>query len=818
MADKFPESYADPLYASLDAANEQKLELPVGLLQSIRMAGEKSNASQVSSAGATTPYQFTPITRRSILDKFGIDVTLSPENASEGAGLLLRDSLKRGDGDIERAIREYHGGTNPKNWGKVNDAYAARVLAGQQTSKMDALGAGFAKFMQDNPAAPATPSADTAAAPKDDALAAGFGAWLASGAPKTLAAQIPASADENAFGASQPAQPAAPGDPSLVDRVVGGGETALALATGATGGAVGALGGTVKGLAGSVMDGTFGTQQGVRNVERAAAEGMGALTYQPRTAAGQQQTEAVGQAMEAALPVMPLTVEMGAAGRAAGNATQAARDLSAGTVARIRTAAPAIAERVQRTINRNPDRPTPGTPGSVGAAGVDVADQRRALAADLPVPVRLTRGQAERSFEQQRFEREMAKDPTNGEPLRDRYAQQNEDIMKNFDAWVDQTGAEAPSLRAVGQAVDQALVKKAARDKAEIRVAYRNAEKAGELAAPVALDPVIEYLNASAPDAETAPILNAIRKHVVKLGIADEKDGHLVPAQTEKPLYAGLMNAQTDQPGVTLKTAETLRQAINRATDYEPTNIRQATIIKGLIDSATENAGGDLYRAARRLRENFAKQYEDRAVVAKLLNTKKGMADRQVALEDIWNHVIQNGSMDDVRHVRRVLQTGGDEGQQAWRELQGQTLTWIKDEATKNVATDTRGNPIVSADKLNKAIRSLDADGKLDFLFGKHGAQQLRDINDLTKVVFTSPPGAINSSNTASVLLAALAEAGATGSVTGIPVPILSSLRIIAKQVKNRQIQKRIEQALNHRASNPPAPPTEFRPRGATLH
>jgi hypothetical protein len=66
-------------------------------------------------------------------------------------------------------------------------------------------------------------------------------------------------------------------------------------------------------------------------------------------------------------------------------------------------------------------------------------------------------------------------------------------------------------------------VKKAARDKTAIRVAYKEAEKAGELADPVSLTPVIDYLNASAPDAETAPVLNAIRKHVVKLGIADEK-------------------------------------------------------------------------------------------------------------------------------------------------------------------------------------------------------------------------------------------------------------------------------------------------------
>jgi len=655
------------------------------------------------------------------------------------------------------------------------------------------------------------------------------------------AANIPVSAAEQAFAAQQTTPtptPSAPADPSLVDRLIGGGETALSLATGATTGAFGALGGALAGIGQSVANGTFGTQQGVQTAEQAAAEGANKFTYAPRGAEGQRQTEAYGNLINAAIPFAPLTAEMGALGRGAQAAGAAARDLApvaaeaatgaakqgvaatkaatgavAGAaksaaatttdaaVSAIRNVSPKIADRVERTLSRNPEpsAPTPGTAASVGAAGTDLAEQRRQVAADLPVPIELTKGQAERSFEQQRFEREMAKEPSLGEPLRNRFAQQNEDIMKNFDSWVDQTGAEAPSLRAVGATVDQALVKKADRDKSAIRVAYKEADKAGELADPVQLDSLVEHLNDSAPDVATAPLLDVARKRALQLGIATEgADGQLVAAP------------------VTLKTAETMRQAIGRATDYEATNIRQSSIIKGLIDSGTENAGGDLYRAARRLRENYAKQYEEHAVISKILNNKRGTSDRQVALEDIWNHSILKQSMDSVRHVRRVLQTGGEEGKQAWRELQGQTINWIKDEATKNVATDTRGNPIVSPDKLNKAIRTLDADGKLDFLFGKRGAQQLRDINDLSKVVLTSPPGTVNTSNTASVLLAALTEAGATGAFTGIPVPVLSSLRLISKQVKNRQIQKRIEQALSARTHT--KPPPEVRPRGATLH
>jgi hypothetical protein len=104
-------------------------------------------------------------------------------------------------------------------------------------------------------------------------------------------------------------------------------------------------------------------------------------------------------------------------------------------------------------------------------------------------------------------------------------------------------------------------------------------------------------------------------------------------------------------------------------------------------------------------------------------------------------------------------------------------MNWIKEQAFSNTATDQRGNTILSPAKLDRAIKRLDADGRLETIFGKQGAQHMRDLNDLAKVIYTTPPGAVNHSNTASVLLAAMAEAGATSAFTGLPVPVLSTLR-----------------------------------------
>ena len=592
------------------------------------------------------------------------------------------------------------------------------------------------------------------------------------------------------------------GTPQL-DQVRGTVEAGLSAATGMTGGALGLVGGGIGGLAGSIMSGQFGTPEGARNIEQAAAEGAQELTYQPRTAEGQQQAQAVGETLAQTIPVMPLTGEMALAGRAAQAVAPTAR-VAAETVGQQAVTAakqiPAVASKVttlprraMEAIGKAPEQaPTPGTKGSMGAAGTDMATQRRMTAESFPVPIELTKGQATRDPAQLKFEVETAKMPAEGTPLRQRTNEQNEAMLSNFDVLIDQTGAKAPTLRATGQAVDSALVKQAARDKNEVNVAYTTANKSAEAKALVDHDlPVqlgegdsammttpIQFVNDQPIGLPSTALTDAARQYAVKLGIADLVEGQLVP----KP--------------ATIRQMEAWRKAVNQATGFDPTEIRQATILKALIDGQTEPVAGPLYRQARGLRARMSQNYENRAVISKLLSNKRGTSDRQVAFEDVLDHAIFKGSLDDVRNVRRVLHRSGEEGQQAWRELQGATLNRIKERATARSATDATGNRIVSADGLDKIIRELDTDGRLDFVFGKKGAERLRDLNDLAKYVKTIPPEAgINTSNTAATLLSAFADIAFSMS-TGAPAPITLATRMGIKQIKDRKLRARIDEAL----------------------
>jgi hypothetical protein len=596
--------------------------------------------------------------------------------------------------------------------------------------------------------------------------------------PQSLADQIPG---------SSPIPQAAPEqeDTSILGRVRKSMdaviEPALAMGTGAVAGVVGPWAGigksVVKGLTGKYAT----PEEARRDADNTAADVSQALTYQPRSRAGQAITQGIGHVLDRSgvIGVAPMAGELSALGRAAAPVVDSAK-IAGGAVADAGIDAAQSGLGSLRDVLRKPDQQMTG----MGAATTEESTLRAQRAANLPVPMTLTKGQRERTFEQQRFERETAKLPKEGDPLRQRFADQNEQMQQNLDAFREQTGAESPDLRTTGNVVTKALENRVADIKGKIRESYSAAEKAGHMNELVDMGPLVDYLDKNQSSLKMAPILGSIRSEINRLGVKG------------KPLLnASATGLEPSSIEMSINNAEKLRQMINDLAEPGTPNFVKGIEAKKLIDSATEGKGGELYQQARRQFENYSKQFTDRDVIDKMLRNKPGTRDRAVAYEDVFDHSIMKGSLDDVRAVRRTLQTSGEEGNKAWQELQGQTVQHIKDAVTANSARDIRGNPIVSPDKLNKLVSSLDADGKLDFIFGKQGAQQIRDVNDLAKDVYTSPPGAVNSSNTATVL-AGLLDTAVSG-MTGTPLPVASALNYTVKRVKSNALQKKVSAALN---------------------
>jgi hypothetical protein len=584
-------------------------------------------------------------------------------------------------------------------------------------------------------------------------------------------------------GMQVPGTQAQPPSPSIGQQALGAGEALLTGITGATGGTAGMIGGTLYGMGESIVAGDFGTQQGVRRVQDNATGGAAALTYAPRTQAGQEIAQGAAQVLQnVAPPVLPMLAAPG----------QITNSIKAGAPAALaatqRVAAPVTRAAGQATqaVGQRMANPMGGPgPASIGAAEVDAGLLRQQRANELPVPIQQTLGQRTRNFEQQQFERETAKNAELGGPIRERFSDQQKKVYQNLDAFVDATGAEAPDLRTAGVAVNDALRSMVAQAKAKERALYKKAEKAGEMEAPVKTDALINFIQEN--DSFNTPELSGaslglLSRELVRLGGATKgPEGQLIPGQL-KLADMELVRRQ-------------LNGAINSKMDNQ-TNMRTGVQAKEIIDGITDGAGGDAYKAARAARTQRARDFENVTLVSSILGTKRGSTDRSIALEDVLRKSVisPSTSLDQTKHLGDLLQRSGS-GTQAWKELQGATVRHIRDEAYKGITTDQNGNRVISPAALNKAITNLDQSGKLDYVLGKKNAELMRTLNEVAQETFTAPPGSVNTSNTSSALLNAIDTLGTFG-VTGLPIPAVAAIRGLKEGLQNRQIKKRVDEAL----------------------
>jgi hypothetical protein len=485
-----------------------------------------------------------------------------------------------------------------------------------------------------------------------------------------------------------------------------------------------------------------------------------ATQFQPTSPASVSALESIGGALEAAkippylgnIGMIPSAMQSASAVRPMVN--QAIQNITP----EVRTMAQALRKEVP-------------TMAGVGAAEVPEAVARVQMANQLRVPGTYSKGQATKDLGQQKFEIETPKNfPELGKPLIEAQAKRNDTILQNFDAYVDATGKETYGLRETGRVVDKALVGAANKAKADINKAYTAAREAGETQQPVSYAPLKAYIDEQTPTVKRklAPIISAVEEEITK----------------NDPKKAGQ---------ISINSLEDIYQFINK--NYEPGTVGEghAKTMKNLINQMTEGQGGELYQEARKLRTKYGREFENVGYVDKLLRTKPGTTDRSVAFEDVFDHSILNGSLDDVRAIGMTLKKAGPEGQQAFKELQGQTIQYMKDKVSQSVDVDSFGNPVVSPAKFKSVVTQLDQDGKLNYLFGKAGAEEIRNLLEYTINVNAPLKGAANYSNTSSAIIGALDKIGA------IRIPGVSNVaKFAAEKGKESALNKQIQESINY--------------------
>jgi hypothetical protein len=537
---------------------------------------------------------------------------------------------------------------------------------------------------------------------------------------------------------------------SMRDRIMGAIETPFAV--GATLG--GAAIAPIVGAVGTLTSGKYGTQEGIRAGEEAAKSVM----YQPRTQTARQALGAVGEFLQPITGALPPT--LGATGSTI-NALAPTVATQANVLAR--PIARQVAVPVQNALAKVMTREQPVMPG-VGAASTAEDLMRQQRLDKFGIPAKL--GERTQNLAQQQFEADVARGVVTGisedakiklaEQMRAFETNKQKSIVQNFERMTNEVGAEVADptqMRAVGKIVDKALNDEYTKKYDAYKALYAKADNAGETLQQVFYKNLLDYINTKTPTArgKLDPILDSVAESLA-------------------------MNDPNKTGAITVRALEDIYQQIGKVKDSA-----SAPEMKKLITQMGEGAGGELYQAARQARMQLAKQFEDVSRVDKLLGTKAGYADRRVALDDVFKHVVLDGSLEEMRTVTTLLKKAGPEGQQAYKELQGQTIQHMKDMLTKSDQPSFRN--------LNTLINQLDAEDKLVYMFGKTGRNEIMDLRDAIKDVIVKQPGAVNYSNTSGAVLRGL-EA-----LQKLPVKI-PGIQTASEFARTRQVTKQVQESL----------------------
>ena len=419
---------------------------------------------------------------------------------------------------------------------------------------------------------------------------------------------------------------------------------------------------------------------------------------------------------------------------------------------------------------------------SVGAAELSAGQLRQAKAHELLDPIDLSRDQYTRNFKDVNWAREKAKDATTGEPLRQKYAQDNQKLINNLDLEVQATGAQKTGIdrSELGQELNNVVDKYKKERYQGVKEAYTAADTAGETLQQVPYKSILDYIDNIKTKRPTQYDQNPILKMV-------EED-----LKANDPDKTGAIN---------LRQYEDIKQLINAETEYGTSNGFHGSKIRSAINEATKDAGGTLYKEANALNSRYMKEFEENPAIRDITAIKKGTTERKIAIENLVEDSMLKGPRSRVEEIFKTLENAGPEGQAMINELRGVVAEQIKAESIKGVGRDINGNPTVSPSGLNSIIQKLDKSGKLDLIFGKKAAERYRTLNDVAIDVKTVPEGSVNYSGTASQLknlvVPIVTDLGASA-MAGVPLPVTLGGTMAYKYVKGRKEATKVNEFLNY--------------------
>jgi hypothetical protein len=350
--------------------------------------------------------------------------------------------------------------------------------------------------------------------------------------------------------------------------------------------------------------------------------------------------------------------------------------------------------------------------------------------------IRATAGEREKNLAKQQFESDVQRGALPGvsEDVKAKLGRelgafkvgQKQDILNQFERMTEDVGGtiDRSTPRALGKFVDDTVSKIYTDKFKDYKAKYKLADDSGETLEQVPYQSLLDYIGTKSTTRREKldPILNDVAELLA-------------------------MNDPQKTGTISIRNLEDIYQVVGTAKDSP-----SAKPMKDLITQIGDGAGGKLYQEARQARTQLAKQFEDVSRVDKLLGTKAGYKDRRIALDDVYNHVVVDGSLEEMRTVTSLLKKT-PEGREAYKELQGQTLQRMKDLLLKK---GDEKDSLRALERFSNFVTELDREEKLAYMYGKVGRNEIMDLRNAIKDVMVKEPGAVNFSNTSGAVLRGL--------------------------------------------------------------
>ena len=598
------------------------------------------------------------------------------------------------------------------------------------------------------------------------------------------------------------------GKKALGETIVGAGEAGLTALSGSVAAPVSALGGIV----GTMTSGKYGTQQGIQAGQDMARRLQEGGTYQPRTQQGQQYVQDLQRAFEASkLPPVGVPEVMGfapLAGPASQQTKQAvgqagkqipsaiAKELGVGELEIQKQFqakggmqnAGAAATTDQATVNAMLAKVSPELQNEIRSTPMNQLNmpalERHVEADTLPVPIRLTRGQATQDVNLLSDEMNMrGKNPE----LANRFNEQNGKLIENMNAIRDKAAPDVYGTNHIENAETVINAYKALDDTrtADISAKYKALEDAAGGNFPI--DGRQFVANAEVllnKKLKTDFLPPAIAKQLERY-----KNGEKMTFEQFEAMRTNLASEMRKAERSGDGNAKTASSLVRQALEDLPLE-GDAANLKPLANEA---------RSAAKARFDLLKK--DPAYDA---------AVNDAAPDKFINKYIIGGNKRDLEALTAQLGKGS-EGHQA---VSASVVNWLKNKAG---VIDNNGN--FSQAGYNKALQQLDP--RLLELVDGETAQQLRALGNVARHTQAQPRGSyVNQSNTFVAGAKEMAKGGLekAGNVAGFGVLPLGTMtrEALASRAAAKQTQESLKPGAGTKLSDvgKPPKPTKIELRG----